>query len=181
MLTAVFPGLLEISARQCEVLHICNATFPSDEESSICLSQSGGRQKVHVGSFPTILPGGKQFLLHRCRLMHPWESLRLQGMFLPDVLLSAFSHNAIQQLAGNAFESGCCAAVLFVLQVVLSREGRLESPGKLEELCSDDAIATASSSVSSESSGAGDIEFDSDDSVWEVANGQAPSASWAMR
>lgn len=120
-LVHAFPGLLEIGRRQRELLDLAGVKdFPTAVSGCIETSQSAGRQRLHIDFCPTITPHGRQYLSRRCRVMHSWESLRFQGLYLHESLLERFSENLLQDLAGNAFETGCCLAAMVVTLALLS-------------------------------------------------------------
>eukprot|EP00974_Lingulodinium_polyedra_P003102 291898-Lingulodinium_polyedra.AAC.1 len=103
----LFPGLAVLSDREREILTLAGIRqFPTAEEVSIEITQSAGRQRLHLEHCSTILPRGRQYLGKRCRLMHSHEALRCQGLYLADEVLCIFKPQLLQSLAGNAFEAG---------------------------------------------------------------------------
>ena len=107
---SAFPTLSAIGDRQMEVLQYSGVTeFPERAPRTIEVKHNLDRTHVLHGIASTILPGGEQYLTHRCRLMHPIEAIRLQGIFVPSEVADDFL-GLLQDLGGNAFETSCCLA-----------------------------------------------------------------------
>jgi hypothetical protein len=85
--------------------------------------------------------------------MHPYEALRCQGIYLPEATLNGFALALIQSLAGNAFDTGCCLAVLVAtLALIATGAGPwLSGAGPVAEPCEDNGPSD-----------------DDDESVWEL-------------
>lgn len=122
-LMELFPGLRVLTQRQIETLGIVGVTdFPTLDHHTVELKHNANRTRLSQRGFAScILPGGQQYLTHRCRLMMPVESLRLQGIYVERSVSSSFSPSLLQSLAGNAFEVNCCMATLLATFVWLSQ------------------------------------------------------------
>ena len=101
---------------------------------TIELSQTFGRTRPsNPGECSVVLPGGQVYLeaLGRCAVGH--EALLLQGLHFGDghAMIDEFSFKELQNLAGNAFNSYCCAASFLVKETLLglARFGVLSVPG----------------------------------------------------
>ena len=117
-----FPGLCELSEREIEVLRYVDvACFPEVEMRVIDVSRSIHRCRATRGFTPTVLPGSRLYLTNKCRLMHPAECLRVQNLDFSQDLLGNFDPSLLQSLAGNAFDAGCCLAVIISTCVALAR------------------------------------------------------------
>ena len=151
------PGLADLTQREREVLTLAGVTnYPMTEEVSVEITQSAGRQRLHHEHCSTILPKGRQYLGRRCRLMHPYEALRCHGIYLPEATLSGFAPALIESLAGNAFDTGCCLAVLVATLALISTGAgpRLSGAGPVAEPCEDN--------------GPSDDDANDDESLWEL-------------
>ena len=77
-----------------------------------------GAQSVTI-----VRPGMRKFITSRCRFVRGVEALRLQEIWFPENVapfLSEMPDRHLCDLAGNAFDLNCYAAVLFVGIVAVS-------------------------------------------------------------
>jgi hypothetical protein len=116
-----YPGLLEYTERQFQVLHLMGIrSFPEKTLRIVDLPQN--LEFIDVSEhMPCVTPGGEKYLSTRCRSILAVEALRFQGIWLDEQLLSGFSEKLLMSLAGNAFETSCYAAVMWCLIVFMSR------------------------------------------------------------
>ena len=107
----LWPGLAQLYAREVEILqyHGINE-FPEETLRTIQVSQSLGRCPPMLGVCPAIIPRGRVYVSTKCRLLHPVEALRVHSLEFPSDRLAQVKDAALQDLAGNAFEAGCCLA-----------------------------------------------------------------------
>lgn len=119
-----FPGLSALSHREAEVLQLMGVRLPEKPGRIIELSQSYGRNTAMSSVSPAVTPSGRRFSTSRGRLLLAEEDMRLQCMFFPGGAardrVSRFPPKLLRDLAGNAFESSCCAATLLSCLVVCS-------------------------------------------------------------
>ena len=113
---ASFPAMHAIYPREFEVLRLHGVTsFPESATRILEMSQSAGRS--HGESSPwcclTITPTGRKYVTSRCRFLLGIEQLRLQHVWFDESLLEGVPNDLLCDLAGNAFENSCFAAVLF--------------------------------------------------------------------
>ena len=118
-----FPGLHALEQRNVECLQLAGVrAFPERRAQTYELLHSLGRgSTLRVGQASCILPSGSQYLTHRCRIMHPLESLALQGIFVDKAITDEISLNTLQSLAGNAFQTSCVVGAMCCTLAVLSR------------------------------------------------------------
>ena len=135
-----FPHLARLSDQHFTILAARGIDVVSDEgmqnkgNKTIELSQTLGRTRPsNPGECSVVLPGGKIYLeaLGRCVVGH--EALLLQGLHFGDghAMIHEFSFEELQNLAGNAFNSYCCAASFLVKETLLglARFGLRSVPG----------------------------------------------------
>ena len=147
-----FPGLSALCDRQVEALDLAGVvTFPEAEARTVELKHNLDRVRPS-GVASCVLPGASMYLTHKCRLMHPWEALTLQGIDVDEHIVRQFSGNLIQSLAGNAFETSCCLATLFCTMVILSPRCTTVSPCRFPPAGQDGPTDLESNSDSDESS-----------------------------
>lgn len=116
------PGLLAFSERQEQCLEIVGVrSFPQNGEcQTVELLHSAGRARPR-STASCILPSGCQYLTSRSRLLHPVESLMLQGIHVAPQTLEDHSYATLESLAGNAFETSCCLSTVLCTLLVLSQ------------------------------------------------------------
>ena len=123
-----FPGLNALVDRQVEVLDMVGVVaFPEAFGRSVELKHNVERCRP-AAEASCILPGGMQYLTHKCRMMHPFEALMLQGIDVSPHMVRQFKGSLVQSLAGNAFETSCCLATMLCTMVSLSPPPRTVSP-----------------------------------------------------
>ena len=155
----LYPGLSVLSTREIQVLEL-SAGIESFAAAgclhAVDVSQSANRTRPMHNITPTVLPGGKVYLSDRCRVMHPIECMRAQGLHFPVAELCQFSECLLQNLAGNAFDVSSCLACIVATCVILAHgcssgdrgEGTSDSSSPMQVAADD---ATESGSDSSES------------------------------
>ena len=121
-----WPGLAQLTDREREVAYLAGIDrFPLPRGSPagvLELPNPPGGSASASATHPPVIPRGRQFLTGRGRLVHPWESLRLQGLFIADRQLAQFDPRVLQDLAGNAFDAGCCTAVFLTGMLLLATD-----------------------------------------------------------
>ena len=140
------PALKSFTLREYDILHFNGIReYPEKALRLIETSQSIGRSSSledHVG---TLTPKLRFYISTRCRPLLGVECLRLQSLFFPGheqgQFLLDFSDATLRDLAGNAFEGSCCAAVVFSCCVLLAtgaaQEERSTSLGDLSSSLSE--------------------------------------------
>ena len=125
-----YPGLSSLTPRQLDMLRLRGVTcFPAIEQLTIPLEMSVKRLHCHKDAVPTIAPGSRIFLAQRCRFLHAFEALRLQGVWLDRSYMESFNRHLLADLAGNSFETGCCLAVLLSTMVGMANGASVKCTG----------------------------------------------------
>ena len=123
-LTDMFPGLLDLNARELDILRLHKVGYPERQARTVELSQSILRCRAKEGTTACVVPDMRRWLSHRCRLMHGIEAMNLQCIRFGggERLHRAhtFSSQTLQDLAGNAFNALCEAACDLALTTVLA-------------------------------------------------------------
>ena len=90
------------------------------------ISQNKARTNLVSGYALCITPKGEKYLTDRCRPLLGVEATRLQGMWLEpgDPRIRDTSDSLLRDLAGNAFEQSCFAAVLWCTLVFYAKMHR---------------------------------------------------------
>lgn len=129
-----WPGLAALGPRQVEMLELKEINqFPEPEARTLELKHNVSRGTKPGHEATTILPGGMQYLTHKCRFMVPEESLMLQGIHAPASLLAQFEPRLLQDLAGNAFETSCCMGTLVTGITMLAKILQEPQPAEAAE------------------------------------------------
>ena len=115
------PGLAAISDREFEALRLAGVTcFPEPRLRLVEASQTIGRHPCSGDGYTgAVFPGARRYITSQCRLLLGIEEMHLQSLWFPDQVLSQFDNNLLCNLAGNAFEVSCCAAVVFAGLLIL--------------------------------------------------------------
>ena len=117
----IYPGIAEMTTRELWVAQLAGVQdWPEQAASAVELSQSLGRQKIASGMSPCVLPKGRIYFPHLCRLQLPIESMMLQGIYYDADIVTSFPDKEIADLAGNAFETTSCLACMVVGMALLS-------------------------------------------------------------
>ena len=120
---SAFPGLQQLTDREVDLVrNILCMEFP-DRPGAVDISQSAGRVLNKASSESTVVtPNGRLYLRHRCRLACGVEALMLQGIHMGAAMDQVFRwpSEKLKDLAGNAFQSWCCGAMLLTSLVVRS-------------------------------------------------------------
>lgn len=112
-LRKTFPWLQVASERELDVLRMMNVQFPEQECRLVCTQLSLDRARAaSTDESPCVVPRLRGWLTSKCRYLHPLESMRLQGIYLvgESEVAEAYDADFLQDLVGNAFHTGCCAA-----------------------------------------------------------------------
>jgi len=132
----IYPGLRSLTARQFDLLQLHGVSFP-DSPGTLDVSQGGCfAHSSTSGESNVVIPGGKIYLKHRCRVALGEECMLMQGLHYGhrQKELRTFPHSTLKRLAGNAFNSFCCAATMIVKDAVLAtlhaRGRRLNGPNQ---------------------------------------------------
>ena len=145
----LFPGLQRFAVRDVEVMQLAGVlSFPETRCRTLEVRQSMGRQVLRENSVACITPKNIYYLTHRCRELLGLEKFRLQSIWFPPDKASSvekYDHAFLSDLAGNAFEGSCVAAMLFSSCVALAQRA-VDSPfpwsgvgDRLEDSSSDDS------------------------------------------
>ncbi len=128
-----FPALNVLTQRQLELLYLKGLRqFPSPDFQVIDLSQSLKFCGVTTGKVPCITPGGAKFLSKPVRFLEGSEALQLQGIYLDQQRLLKYTSSFKLDLAGNAFETSCCAAAFLSSTIFLAINQRCKQSYKVE-------------------------------------------------
>lgn len=120
-----FPGLQVVHPREYEILYLQGIrSFPDLPTRVIETSQSlqRGSGETSPVCCPTMTPSGRKYVSSRCRFLLGAEQLRLQNVWLDPEVLSCFPNKLLADLAGNAFETSCCCAVVCAAFALLSHK-----------------------------------------------------------
>lgn len=137
-----FPGLTAFSPRQLEIIQLSGITIPTilDAADRRCktleVRQSLGWSKPRVDEVACLVPKNMYYLSHRCRELVAGEKLQLQSIFWPPretARLSGFPESLLSDLAGNAFECSCMAAVVFSACMLLAQACQPALPSAMAE------------------------------------------------
>lgn len=112
-------GAHALCHRECEVL-LYHDLLDQSECGTVCdVSQRLERFTHSAGKMPTLTPSGRFWVRKRMRLLAGVEKLRGMGIYYskPHALkaLDDIGDGLIGDMAGNAFATRCCAAMLFTL------------------------------------------------------------------
>lgn len=114
-----YPGIKDLTKRSFDVLIMNGAEFPEIVRRLIDVSQSAGRAKsTRADLLQCVTPKMAVYMTDLCRLITGQEALRAQGLswgVKGDAHLMGFTNDLLLDLAGNAFHSGCCAAMLLAM------------------------------------------------------------------
>lgn len=123
-LASMYPGLLELTARELDILQLNKVSFPERRKVTVELSQSIARTRVKENNTACVTPTMRRYLAHRCRIAHGIEAMNLQCIRFGGgermQTAHAFPSALLQDLAGNAFNALCDAACELALTVVLA-------------------------------------------------------------
>ena len=123
-LTSMYPGLLDLTARELDILRYHKCCYPERRKVTVELSQTIMRSRAKEGNTACITPAMRRYLAHRCRIAHGVEAMNLQCIRFGGGermrKAHAFPSALLQDLAGNAFNALCDAACELALSVVLA-------------------------------------------------------------
>ena len=137
---ALFPGLLEATPREADLLRRLRFAYPESGPRTADTSQSAGLCKVHTKELATITPGGHFYLPHRRRYLHGVEALLAQGIHFGErqALAESMPASLLADLAGNAFHTGQLAVMLTCTLLVFA----LNSPTSAQATTGSTATST---------------------------------------
>ena len=138
----IYPGLHALSMREFDSFMLSEQQAGSFSDSVVDVKMQVNRSTVMHKISPCVTPTARLFHLRRRRLITGIEALRLQGIHYPfptDDVLRAASHASgercagrpqgfLQDLAGNAFHTGCFSATLFSTLVAFATSRTKASP-----------------------------------------------------
>ena len=127
-LATVYPEAAVLPERELGLLANIGMGFPHPQALVANISQSN--TSTLLGRVPTITPGGKYWLGHRCRTLTGAEALALQGLWIPPGTLSGVSDALLHDLAGNAFNAVSCMTAMLAAMVGAGRMYALEMQHK---------------------------------------------------
>lgn len=119
---SLHPGLYELSARELDLLACVDIALPSNVPGTINISQNLGRTRAVSGGSACITPRTRALLTHRLRLANGVECLNLQGIHFSgrESRLHSYDSGVLTDLAGNAFNTYCAAAMHLVGEGLLA-------------------------------------------------------------
>jgi site-specific DNA-cytosine methylase len=148
-LLALFPGLRRFTLREIEIMQLAGVqSFPETACRTVEVHQAMGRQRLCEDSVACLTPKNVYYLTTRCRELLGLEKFRLQSIWFPPSTarsVEKYDHAFLSDLAGNAFEGSCVAAMLFCSCVALAqRAGDSPFPrsgvgDRLDDSTSDDS------------------------------------------
>ncbi|CAJ1395375.1 unnamed protein product [Effrenium voratum] len=123
-----FPGLCRLTERQFDLCKLQEIQFPDQRKACVELSQnqrsSSNVKGVKVGLCEIITPTGQLLVTHQARCLTGFECLLMQGIHFGrqnENTWNEFPDDLLRNLAGNAFNCWCVAAVYLVKEAVLAR------------------------------------------------------------
>ena len=123
-LTSMYPGLMDLTARELDILKYHQISYPERRKVTVELSQTIMRSRTKEGNTACVTPGMRRYLGHRCRIALGIEAMNLQCIRLGGGQrmrkAHAFPSALLQDLAGNASNALCDAACELALTVVLA-------------------------------------------------------------
>ena len=121
------PGLKRLTDRQFDFLRMTGVGFPDSRKFCLELSQNQRNckapQRIVSGRADIVTPKGSQLVAHQARCLLGYEGLCLQGIHYgaEQFKLEEFDDEFLRDLAGNAFNSFCFAAVWVAKQCLMAR------------------------------------------------------------
>jgi len=111
-----YPGLAELRVREFDMLGYHSIGLaPTDEPVCLDVSQSMDKSFPTKGYVAALTPKGRKYVSSEMRLLLGRECLSIQGLhYGDDVDLGQFKDSLLLDLAGNAYDCHCYAAVSFV-------------------------------------------------------------------
>lgn len=123
---AAHPGIVRMSERQRELCAMLGIKFPDARRCLKDVSQSSQRRnQVRHNHSDCVTPKGLLYVTHRARCATGLEALLLQGIHYgplqPKVTEVGLRSHQLKDLAGNAFNAHCNAAMHVVAQCCLAK------------------------------------------------------------
>lgn len=118
----LYPGLQRLTERQFDLLHLMGVKYPDPRKACVELSQNQRNPKapkqVVINRADIITPRGQQLVTHQARCLLGLEGLFLQGIHYgkEQFKVEEFDDDFLRDLAGNAFNSYCAAAIFITKQ-----------------------------------------------------------------
>ena len=149
----LWPGLLEMTLREAEVLNFWGIRVPEPTCTVVHTNYQMGWSKPSEQELWTISSRAKLYLAHRVRYALAEEMLDIQGVVFPVELqrrLQEFSEELLTDLAGNAFDGTTCVAMmLMVVSFVANVEAASPTSSTTAELRAADTWHTVWRGVAS--------------------------------
>ena len=114
-----YPDFLALPSRDKDLLDMYGLEYPHPTRVVVNTSQSDA--SCIENCTPCITPQGEFWLSWRMRKMRGREALRFQGIYLDALQEASYSDSLLRSLAGNAFCTPVCTAVLLSLLSAFSR------------------------------------------------------------
>ena len=123
-----YPGLYGVSAREFDKKYLNDVKYTEKDLRIIEVSQGAGRTDASEDSenlvMGTIYPNGRYCFSSRCRLLLGEEEMRLQSLWFGERIMNDTPNHLLKSLAGNAFETSCCAATTLIGLLLLASQSR---------------------------------------------------------
>jgi hypothetical protein len=118
---AAFPGVRCLLPREADILIYLNVKFPESARRFINVGPSINRCRATT-DFPCMTPRQRIWITDKARMLTGYEAMLVQGLYYPgkDDVVRSWSDRALHDLAGNAFHSGCFAAVALATMVAVA-------------------------------------------------------------
>ena len=132
----LFPGLFAIQPREFDRLYLGGVSFPESKMRIIEVGQSAGRSSAEsevTDCMGTVIPNGRYYVTHRCRLLLGVEMMHLQSLWFPQEVEASTPDSTLRSLAGNAFEVSCASAACLCALLLLANQSRYSKPGPPHE------------------------------------------------
>ena len=120
---ALFPGAVQLTDRQVDVLDSLRIPLPDPASRCTDLNKSLSWGCLHAGRVGCFSSRALPWLGHRGRLLLPVEGFRIMGSCFPseqEALLQEFKASFLWDLAGNALDGSTFLAAWFTLQIGLA-------------------------------------------------------------
>ena len=118
-----FVGINDLTERSIDILNMHNVKLPEEKLRLIETSQSAKRTKsTNIDEDMFCITGNtRPRITTSCRLMHGKELLRIMGITYVGDDINNWPSEFLCDLAGNAFDAGCCASMLMCILMTLAR------------------------------------------------------------
>lgn len=118
-----FPHLNGLTERQFDTLALNHVKFPEADRRCIDLTQGAGRAHMQTQRYPIVTPDCELYLTDLGRCVVGQEALGMQSIHYGQRhhLLACYPSAFLKNLAGNAFNGHCDAALLIARHAVLAK------------------------------------------------------------